>query len=100
MATPICERIGIAHYFDAALSARDLGVAKPASRFFELAAERSGSALGEMLHIGDHPENDVTAAQRAGMRAVWLNRKGQPWPDAEPPTHEISTLDQVRGLLP
>ena len=93
------ERIGIAQHFDAAFSARDFGVAKPHSRFFELAAARSGSALSEMLHIGDHPENDVTAAERAGMRAVWLNRKGQPWPDPEPPTHEISALGELRGLL-
>ena len=25
----------------------------------------------ESIYVGDHPENDVKAAERAGMKAVW-----------------------------
>ena len=33
----------------------------------------------EVLHVGDDPELDVIGAQRAGLRAAWINRHGEAW---------------------
>jgi len=94
------EAIGIMKWFEAQIGARDLGVAKPDSDFFSRAMERSGLPPGEALHVGDHPENDIRAARKAGMTTLWLNRKGQDWmlDDCEP-HHELSDLQLLPELL-
>jgi FMN hydrolase / 5-amino-6-(5-phospho-D-ribitylamino)uracil phosphatase len=94
------RRIGIADLFDSVYSARDLGVAKPDSRFFMSAAERCNAEPHEMLHVGDHPENDIAAARYIGMKTVWINRAGVKWPlpDTQP-HYEIKNLTQLQQLL-
>lgn len=94
------RRIGIADLFDSVFSARDLGVAKPDSRFFLSAAEHCNAELHEMLHVGDHPENDIAAAGYTGMQTVWINRTGVKWPlpDSQP-HYEIENLTQLQQLL-
>ena len=53
-----------------------------------------------MLHVGDHPVNDVVAAERAGMPSVWLNRRGMLWPDEhELPAREVTDLRELSELL-
>lgn len=94
------EHIGIAHYFAGVFGARDLGVSKPDARFFVEAASRCGMTTNELLHVGDHPQNDIVAAKKTGMKAVWLNRQSVAWPVTDClPDHEISGLDQLAGLF-
>jgi putative hydrolase of the HAD superfamily len=94
------KRIGIAGYFSEIYSARDIGVAKPDRRFFAEASLRCGVAAATMLHVGDHPENDIAAAQEVGMVTVWLNRNAQVWPlDSCHPDYEISGLHDLVSLL-
>lgn len=50
----------------------------------------------EILFVGDHIENDVTAPRRAGMSALYLRRGYQPLA----PDREIATLDTLLTLLP
>lgn len=50
----------------------------------------------QIVFIGDHIENDVTAPRRAGMSALYLRRGYQPLA----PNHEIATLDTLLTLLP
>ena len=94
------EKIGLSGYFSASFSARELGVAKPDERFFVTAAARCSFNLDEMLHVGDHPENDIVAAQQAGMSAVWLNRAAVRWPLAgSRPDYEITDLSGLERLM-
>jgi len=94
------KTIGIAHHFDAAFGARELGVAKPDSHFFVAAASRCGMATEEIMHVGDHPQNDVVAARKTGMTTVWINRENRDWPAVElRPDHEIAGLTELLGLL-
>lgn len=94
------EVIGIAHMFAGIMTARELGVAKPDTRFFRAALEQAGVDPGVALHVGDHPQNDIQAASAAGMTTLWLNRKGAEWglEDCQP-DHELQGLDQLPGLL-
>jgi len=96
-------RIGLAEHFTAHVSARDVGAAKPDARVFLAACEHVGLRPHQVLHIGDHPVQDILGAAGAGMRTVWLNRDGTPWdaPEMEPVAdHEVTSLEQVLNLLP
>ncbi|MBS1106479.1 MAG: HAD-hyrolase-like, partial [Deltaproteobacteria bacterium] len=44
--------------------------AKPDPRFFRSACARLGVAPAHAVVVGDHPEQDLAAARRAGLRAI------------------------------
>jgi FMN hydrolase / 5-amino-6-(5-phospho-D-ribitylamino)uracil phosphatase len=92
--------IGLAHYFERSLAARDAGALKPDPRIFELLLGAAGVEASRALHVGDDPEADVEGARRAGIRPVWLNRHGSRWPrDSSPPEHAIASLAELVALL-
>lgn len=83
------ERVGLADYFDVVVSAGEVGAAKPDRVVFEAACHRAGVPAAETAHVGDEPHSDVIGAAGYGMRAVWLNRLGSPWPE------ELARCDYV-----
>ncbi len=94
------DLVGIAHYFQAAVSAKSFGLAKPDSGIFHAAAQAAGVATAAVLHVGDDAAQDVVGALNAGMQAVWLNRQDKLWPhEGMHPTLEIATLDELVALL-
>lgn len=94
-------RLGMDGYFDFALSAVELGAAKPSHLVFETAANRAGVPAAEIVHVGDDVHSDVFGAAQFGMQAVWLNRDGVSWPADVPtvPHHEVSSLAELEGML-
>lgn len=69
------------------------GVAKPDPQIFAIARRRSGVGDDPIAHIGDsHPE-DYIGAERAGFRAVLLDRSG-----ADPPVGTVTACD-LEGAL-
>lgn len=92
-------RIGLGHIFSRHFSAISVGAAKPDPRMFEAAIAAAGVAPHEVLHIGDHPAQDVEAAARVGMRTVWVNFGGAPWPELLPPDGEIRHFDELPALV-
>jgi putative hydrolase of the HAD superfamily len=68
------QTIGLAHHFHASVSAPGFGRAKPDAAIFHAACEALGVAPQEAVHVGDDLLLDVQGAQRAGLRAVWMNR--------------------------
>lgn len=94
-------RIGMGHYFDFALSAVELGAAKPSHLVFETVANRSGVPIEQIVHVGDDVHCDVYGAAQAGMQAVWLNRDGAEWPAEVPrvPHHPVTNLAELEGML-
>jgi putative hydrolase of the HAD superfamily len=74
------EAIGIAHFFEASIAAHHFGSAKPDAAIFLAACEALNVVPQEAVYVGDDPVLDVEGAQRAGLRAVWMNR-----PEQEPP---------------
>jgi FMN phosphatase YigB (HAD superfamily) len=50
--------------------------------------------------VGDNPWADVEGARHAGLRAVWMDRHGAPWPgDLEPPQETVHSLLDLLTLL-
>lgn len=86
------RRIGLDSHFVFSLGAREHGAAKPEPSIFLAACERLGCAPEEVLHVGDDPHMDVIGARRAGLRAAWINRRGEAWSQPERPDIEITTL--------
>ncbi|RZU98021.1 HAD-IA family hydrolase [Spiribacter vilamensis] len=94
-------RIGLDGYFDFALSAVELGAAKPSHLVFDTAAGRAGVPAGQIVHVGDDVHSDVYGAAENGMQAVWLNRDNAVWPEDVPRVSHtpVSTLAELEGML-
>ncbi len=94
------HEVGLAGYFSAIYSARDMGCAKPDPGIFYAVCGRLDVQPAEVLHVGDDPYNDIHAPRQIGMNAVWVNRRAQLWPDdIPPPEFEISDLVQLGSML-
>jgi HAD superfamily hydrolase (TIGR01549 family) len=70
------QTIGLAHHFSFSLSASTHGRAKPDPGIFLAACAALNVAPQDAVYVGDDILLDVQGAQRAGLRAVWLNRTG------------------------
>jgi len=92
------DRCGLEGYFSFVVLSEEHGVEKPDPRIFEIAMEEAGCSRGEILHVGDSLESDITGVVGAGMRCVWLNRGGSDSRDHKA-DHEISSLTELIGLL-
>lgn len=67
------RRVGLERYFEAVFTARELGVCKPGSAFFQALLREVGCVPPEAVMVGDDYRNDVIGAKRAGLRTVWFN---------------------------
>ncbi|MBD3109175.1 HAD-IA family hydrolase [Bacillus sp. AGMB 02131] len=65
------KALRIGSYFDTILVSESEGIKKPDTEIFHRALQRLQVSADESIYVGDHPENDVKAAERAGMKAVW-----------------------------
>ncbi|MDH3689905.1 MAG: HAD-IA family hydrolase [Gammaproteobacteria bacterium] len=93
------ERIGLHRYFQASVSAHQIGVCKPHPNIFTEACSQLARRPDEVVHIGDHPEQDVLGAANAGLRTIWVNRTAQNWSHPRRPDAEVQTLAQIPKLL-
>ncbi|MGH8381643.1 HAD family hydrolase [Pseudomonas sp.] len=93
------RRLGLADYFKFALCAEDLGIGKPDPQPFLEALRQGQVEAHAAVHIGDHPGDDITGAQRAGLRAIWFNPQGKTWEAETRPDAEIQRLSQLPELL-
>lgn len=93
------ERSGLPGRFDFRLAADDIGRRKPDPRLFLMAAAAAGCRPGELVYVGDHPDNDVAAPQAAGCRGVWINRTGAPVPPGLEPDAVIADLTELPAVI-
>jgi putative hydrolase of the HAD superfamily len=92
---------GLGRHFHAAVSARELGVGKPAPMAFVHACRRAGAEPARTLHIGDDPALDVDGALDAGLQAAWVRRPDLPAasPPRGTPQHRVATLAELADRL-
>lgn len=94
------HRTPLARHFRLGVSAAQAGAAKPDPRIFAHLFTSAGLDPGRVLHVGDDPVTDVSGAQRAGCRTVWVNRHGGAWPDGlAPPDATVSNLAELVRLI-
>jgi len=75
------DQFGMRPFVDALVVSADVGVSKPDASIFAIALGRLGVAAADAVMLGDSWPSDIVGATRAGLRAVWLNRTGEPCPD-------------------
>ncbi|MBI4115252.1 MAG: HAD-IA family hydrolase [Candidatus Omnitrophica bacterium] len=73
----ICRDLGLNDYFDFVLASAVVGSAKPSPKIFQEALKHAQVEPGEALHVGDSIEDDILGAQKAGVHALFLDRKGR-----------------------
>lgn len=74
--------MGLGHYFQASISAIDVGAAKPDAAIFQAAVAAVQVQPEQVLHIGDDPHMDGLGALQFGMQMAWINRTQADWPFA------------------
>lgn len=92
-------QMAIAPYFRAHFSAEGVGAAKPDPALFLAALKYAGVSANGAVHIGDHPEQDVAAAQAVGMRAIWFNPTRAPWLLAGAPDAQVQSLAELPAAI-
>jgi HAD superfamily hydrolase (TIGR01509 family) len=91
---------GLAPGVDHLITSEDVGVAKPDLVIFEDALTALGVTAPEAILVGDAWQADVVGGRAAGLRTVWLNRKGAPSPDPSvPELPSLEPLDRARAVL-
>lgn len=93
------QRIGLADCFEASVNARGVGVAKPDPAIFHHACKLLDAAPAQVLHLGDHPQQDVAGALAAGLRAGWIDRGLHPWPERPAEVPRFACLAELEHWL-
>jgi 2-haloalkanoic acid dehalogenase type II len=78
------RRLGLERIFAFHFNAEGVGAPKPKPAIFEAALQRAGLGPEQAVHIGDHAVDDVQGAAAVGMKTVWVNESGAPWPGPGP----------------
>jgi len=86
----VLERCGLAEHLDGAVSSAEAGARKPDPAIFGPALALADCAPEEAVHVGDTREEDVDAAQAAGIRALLIDREGG---------GDIASLEEVASKL-
>ena len=93
-------QIGIAHFFERTIAARQVGALKPDPAIFHKVIEGTDLQAHEVVYIGDDPLLDVVGARGAGMQAIWIDRQGSEWPsEIAPAAHTVRSLTELTHLL-
>ena len=95
------KRMAAKDYFCLSLRAGRDGRAKPAPDLFVAASCHLGIPLHLWLHVGDHPHDDIAAANRLGMHSVWTRQfiRATVFPGKWLPTATIDHLAELTQLL-
>lgn len=86
---------GLLELVDGVVTSAEVGVAKPDARVFRRALELAGVGADQAVHVGDSPAKDVKGAHAAGIRAVLVQRDGEPPPGVE----HVRSLRELAPLL-
>ncbi|WP_298829676.1 HAD family hydrolase [uncultured Planococcus sp.] len=88
--------LGIKGYFEEILISEWAGMSKPDPAIFQKALATLGVSPDEAVYIGDHPQNDIQAAQAIGMKAIW--KKDPHW-SCMGADGEIDDLNEIGRLV-
>ncbi|MFC1719131.1 HAD family hydrolase [Candidatus Poribacteria bacterium] len=80
------------------ITSEDCRSYKPHGKIFKAALSVLKCQPAEVLHIGDSQRSDVVGAKKAGMVAVWLNRKAEKLKPGVEPDYEITNLRELLNL--
>jgi putative hydrolase of the HAD superfamily len=91
------EKCGLEDFFSFVVFSQDHGFEKPDTRLFQVALRKAGCREKEIIHIGDSLETDILGANQAGIKSVWLNRRGEENQTHIVPDYEIRSLTELNN---
>ncbi len=91
------SEVGVLDRFTAVVISEDIGAAKPDPEIFQAACRSMGASPSACLHVGDRLEVDALGACDAGLRGVWLDRRGKG--DAPSSVTTIARLSELPALV-
>lgn len=90
------KALGIENYFGTILVSELEGIKKPDPKIFKRAMEHLNVSPNESIFVGDHPENDVKAAQNVGIKGIW--KKDFQWNNIEA-DFTIDDLSELTSII-
>lgn len=90
------RRFNLESYFPIVIISGEIGFAKPSPEIFLKCINLLKLNPQEIMYVGDKPEMDVIAANKVGIRGIWLNRASENNLDD---IESISNLNDLRNLL-
>ncbi len=87
--------------FKVVVTSERAGFTKPDPRIIQLALKRLRVEPDQAVYVGDDPQVDGLAANRASVRFVWFNPRGEALKRGARVVidHEISRLQEIRDLI-
>ncbi|MFT0802130.1 HAD family hydrolase [Bacillus swezeyi] len=89
----------LAPYFSEIVISGDFGKGKPDPSIFEHCLVLLGITKDDTLMVGDNLNTDILGASRAGIKTVWVNRKGKDTEADVKPDYEIRHLNELFDIL-
>jgi FMN phosphatase YigB (HAD superfamily) len=89
----------MAGHFRISIAAHQFGSAKPDPAIFQAACAALDVDPAEAVYVGDDPLLDVVGAQKAGLRAVWMNRFDRELPEHVRPDASCTSLLELEHWL-
>jgi putative hydrolase of the HAD superfamily len=92
---------GFVSFFDPSLISisGDLGIGKPDPAIFARALSRAEIVADEAVMVGNSLPSDIAGAGNAGIRAVWVDRRGEPLPPDLKPFQIVRSLDGLFSTI-
>lgn len=72
---PVCDGLAELASIPQRVVSSEVGFRKPSRSFYDALLRQIGACAGEVLMVGDDPENDVRGAVEAGLKAVLIDRR-------------------------
>lgn len=91
------RRTGLHQCFEVVMASSALGAAKPSPEAFTRACERLAVDPATATYVGDRLDVDAEAAAAAGLRGVWLDRRGGHDRGYKPTINSLRDLPAVLG---
>ncbi len=92
---PLLHHLKLDTFFEVVVVSWEIGFSKPSPIIYEQAVRKLALAPRAILHVGDDPELDVSAARAVGLEARLLSRAR-----LIPLAGQIHSLENLRELLP
>jgi 2-haloalkanoic acid dehalogenase type II len=92
--------LGLDSVFPIRIVSEAVGFWKPDPRLFRHALRRAAVSPWQAVMTGDDPFSDIEGAQSAGMRTIWIDRGGRPWPaELRRPDRQVRSLEEAVDCL-
>ena len=90
---------GVSDLFDVVVTSEELKVYKPHPRIFNETLQKMGVAREKAAFVGDTITSDVLGAKKAGLTAIWYNKKQRiPKPELRP-DFEIRDMTEILEIV-